>query len=70
MDVVAEGIESKRHLEFLRRHNCHFGQGRLFGEPCTAQELGEMLKAQEAGRPPFAEFFPARDEAGTPARRA
>lgn len=70
MQVVAEGVETVEQLEFLRRSGCHNGQGRLFGEPCTAEALGEMLKAQEAGHPPFANFFPARDEAGAPARRA
>jgi EAL domain-containing protein (putative c-di-GMP-specific phosphodiesterase class I) len=53
MDVVAEGIESQRHLEFLRRHNCHFGQGKLFGEPCTSAELQALLARQASGTPPF-----------------
>ncbi|MEJ1964175.1 MAG: EAL domain-containing protein [Gammaproteobacteria bacterium] len=59
MDVVAEGIESQRHLEFLLRHNCHFGQGRLFGEPCTSDELQALLARQVSGTPPFAHLLTA-----------
>jgi PAS domain S-box/diguanylate cyclase (GGDEF) domain len=58
MDVVAEGIESVRHLEFLRRHHCQYGQGRLFGEPCTCEELLALLARQAAGTPPFAHLLP------------
>ena len=36
MEVIAEGVESRRQLQFLRSNACHYGQGRLFGEPCTA----------------------------------
>jgi EAL domain-containing protein (putative c-di-GMP-specific phosphodiesterase class I) len=59
MDVVAEGIESQRHLEFLRNHRCHFGQGRLFGEPCTSEELQALLARQASGTPPFAHLLTA-----------
>jgi diguanylate cyclase (GGDEF)-like protein/PAS domain S-box-containing protein len=58
MEVVAEGIESQRHLEFLRNHNCHFGQGKLFGEPCTAEELLALLARQATGPAPFARLLP------------
>jgi len=59
MEVVAEGIESQRHLEFLRAHHCHFGQGKLFGEPCTAEELLELLARQAASAPSFAHLLPS-----------
>jgi diguanylate cyclase (GGDEF)-like protein/PAS domain S-box-containing protein len=58
MNVVAEGIESSRHLEFLRAHQCHYGQGRLFGEPCSAEELLTLLLAQVHGGPAFASLMP------------
>ncbi len=57
MDVVAEGVESMRHLEFLCRNDCHYGQGKLFGEPCTAEELLALLKRQSAGTAPFAHLL-------------
>ncbi len=32
-EVVAEGIETEQHVEFLRRHGCEQGQGYFFGRP-------------------------------------
>jgi diguanylate cyclase (GGDEF)-like protein/PAS domain S-box-containing protein len=61
MDVVAEGIESAVHLAFLRAHHCPFGQGRLFGEPCTLEELKLLLERQTTEGPAFAHLV--RDSA-------
>jgi diguanylate cyclase (GGDEF)-like protein/PAS domain S-box-containing protein len=63
MDVVAEGVESQRHLEFLRRHNCHYAQGKLFGEPCTIEELLALLARQASGTPPFAPLLATGENA-------
>lgn len=63
MEVIAEGVESVKHLEFLRSHNCHFAQGRLFGEPCLAGELKALMIRQEAGVAPFAALLPPGDQA-------
>ena len=52
MDVIAEGVETPEQLAYLRGVNCHYAQGRLFGEPCTAEALGSLLLAQETGKPP------------------
>jgi diguanylate cyclase (GGDEF)-like protein/PAS domain S-box-containing protein len=54
LEVVAEGVESLRHVEFLYRHHCYFAQGKLFGEPCTAEELRALLTRQANGTPVFA----------------
>jgi len=59
MEVIAEGIESQRHLEYLRSHHCHFGQGKLFGEPLAVEELLAHLARQAAGAPPYAHLLPA-----------
>ena len=59
MHVVAEGVETPEQLAFLRSVHCHYAQGRLFGEPCTAEVLGSLLIAQESGRPPFGALFPS-----------
>lgn len=53
MEVVAEGVESARHLDFLRRNSCHYAQGKLFGEPCTAEDLLALLLRQSSGTAPF-----------------
>ena len=58
MEVVAEGVESIRHVEFLRKHHCHYAQGKLFGEPCTAEELLTLLRQQASGTPPYANLLP------------
>jgi diguanylate cyclase (GGDEF)-like protein/PAS domain S-box-containing protein len=70
MQVVAEGVETVEQLDFLRKAGCHNGQGRLFGEPCSAADLGIMLKRQEAGDGPFAAYFTEAVTADPSARRA
>src|SRR5438105_793974 len=61
MEVIAEGVESQRQLEFLRSNACHYGQGRLFGEPCTAEDLLGLLARQAAGSAPFAHLLQRAD---------
>jgi diguanylate cyclase (GGDEF)-like protein/PAS domain S-box-containing protein len=63
MEVIAEGVESRRQLQFLRSNSCHYGQGRLFGEPCTAEELLALLAQQTDGTAPFAHLLREADEA-------
>jgi diguanylate cyclase (GGDEF)-like protein/PAS domain S-box-containing protein len=54
MNVIAEGVETVGHLHFLRRHQCGFGQGKLFGEPVTLEELRLLLARQQETGPAFA----------------
>jgi EAL domain-containing protein (putative c-di-GMP-specific phosphodiesterase class I) len=49
--VVAEGLETVEQLAFLQGTKCHYGQGRLFGEPCTAEELSSRPATGAAGAP-------------------
>lgn len=39
MGVVAEGMETRAQLDFMRKHNCDLGQGFLFCEPLSAAFL-------------------------------
>jgi EAL domain-containing protein (putative c-di-GMP-specific phosphodiesterase class I) len=65
MEVIAEGVESRRQLQFLRANACHYGQGRLFGEPCTVDDLLTLLTAQAGGATPFAHLLRDTDEAAS-----
>jgi EAL domain-containing protein (putative c-di-GMP-specific phosphodiesterase class I) len=57
LEVVAEGIESQQQLDFLRSRDCHYGQGRLFGEPMSAEDFLKLLIAQSRGEPNYRAMF-------------
>ena len=46
MEVVAEGIESRRQLNLLRSLSCPFGQGFLFSHPMNAKDAEKFLREQ------------------------
>lgn len=46
-DVVAEGVETERHLEFLRELECEALQGFLFCRPLPASALEHLLLERE-----------------------
>lgn len=48
--VVAEGVETRAQLDFLRGLRCDAFQGYLFSKPLTALEASAMLRAQAGGR--------------------
>jgi diguanylate cyclase (GGDEF)-like protein/PAS domain S-box-containing protein len=43
MRVVAEGVETREQLAFLREKNCPVGQGHFFSPPVPAADLVELL---------------------------
>jgi EAL domain-containing protein (putative c-di-GMP-specific phosphodiesterase class I) len=45
MLVVAEGVETREQLEFLREHNCPQGQGFYFSQPVIAAEFRQLLES-------------------------
>lgn len=45
--VVAEGVETEQHLEFLRRHGCNLLQGYLFCRPISAIAFQSLLEDRE-----------------------
>jgi diguanylate cyclase (GGDEF)-like protein/PAS domain S-box-containing protein len=52
MRVIAEGIQTRDQLKFLRARQCPEGQGFYFGPPVCAEELTELLS--DPKRPHFA----------------
>jgi EAL domain-containing protein (putative c-di-GMP-specific phosphodiesterase class I) len=52
LQVLAEGIETEEQRSFLLGSGCQFGQGRLFGEPVSADEFLEMVLRQATGKHP------------------
>ena len=43
-EVVAEGIETERHVQFLREHGCAQGQGYHFGRPIPAAVMAPRMR--------------------------
>ena len=43
-EVVAEGIEHPEQVDFLKKYNCHIGQGYLFNRPLTVLDVEVFYK--------------------------
>jgi len=43
MKVVAEGVENKEQLEFLRWHKCDAIQGYFYSKPCSGRDILTLL---------------------------
>jgi len=50
MRVIAEGVETKAQMDFLRANECDEIQGYYFSKPVGADELAASLRAPAAGR--------------------
>ena len=50
LEVVAEGVERREQATFLRERGCELAQGFFISRPLPAQDIGQWLKAREAGR--------------------
>jgi EAL domain-containing protein (putative c-di-GMP-specific phosphodiesterase class I) len=48
--VVAEGVETKTQLEFLREHACDEMQGFYFSKPCHPDAFAKLMAAESDGR--------------------
>ena len=44
LKVVAEGVETKDQLSFLRKHDCDEMQGYYFSKPVTQNEFAQILQ--------------------------
>jgi EAL domain-containing protein (putative c-di-GMP-specific phosphodiesterase class I) len=49
--VVAEGVETRQQLEFLREYECHWYQGYLLSRPITGDEFVKLVRVAEMARP-------------------
>jgi EAL domain-containing protein (putative c-di-GMP-specific phosphodiesterase class I) len=65
LKTVAEGVETREQLEFLRRHDCDEIQGYYFSRPLPIEALVETLRHHRA-RPPVMEAADARSIAVWP----
>jgi diguanylate cyclase (GGDEF)-like protein/PAS domain S-box-containing protein len=45
--VIAEGIETRAQLDFLKSHGCDEGQGYYLSSPVDAEQEGRLLQAAE-----------------------
>lgn len=48
LDVVAEGIETQAHVDYLKQLHCRYGQGYWFSRPMPATEVEPWLSRLEA----------------------
>jgi EAL domain-containing protein (putative c-di-GMP-specific phosphodiesterase class I) len=51
LEVVAEGVETFEHLNFLSTRVCQIGQGYLFSRPLSVEQMtAALLDGRFAGR--------------------
>ncbi len=48
LEVLAEGVETQKQLDFIKSKSCKSVQGFFFGKPLAADELERLLKAPQA----------------------
>lgn len=44
MSVIAEGVETKKHVSFLQKNNCQLIQGYYYSKPIHADSFSTLLK--------------------------
>ncbi|MEG0772148.1 EAL domain-containing protein [Clostridium sp.] len=48
LNVIAEGVELKHHLNYLKKHGCDMFQGYLISKPVPEEEFDRLIKLQNA----------------------
>ena len=52
LQVIAEGVETEQHRQFLLDEGCRHAQGFWFSRPCPPQDLHPLFDTQDACGPP------------------
>jgi EAL domain-containing protein (putative c-di-GMP-specific phosphodiesterase class I) len=47
INTIAEGVETREQLEFLKLHKCHLVQGYYFNKPVCHDEIIRLLQAEQ-----------------------
>lgn len=45
LNIIAEGIENEKQLDFLKENSCDFGQGYFFSRPLSADNVIKILES-------------------------
>ncbi|MGA1133049.1 MAG: EAL domain-containing protein [Prochlorotrichaceae cyanobacterium] len=48
LTIIAEGVETKQQMEFLRERGCHQAQGYLYSRPISPEAMAVLLRKQLA----------------------
>lgn len=49
LEIIAEGVEQQKQLDFLMRHDCDIAQGYYLGRPMPYEDLLNSLKVHKTG---------------------
>lgn len=44
LNLIAEGVETDKHLAYLSGYGCHYYQGYYFSKPLTSKKMGDYIK--------------------------
>ena len=44
IEVVAEGVETREYVDFLKEQKCDLVQGYYFGKPMPAEEFEKLMQ--------------------------
>lgn len=49
LQVIAEGVETEQHRQFLLDEGCQHAQGFWFARPCSSQDMQQLFNALDSG---------------------